>query len=156
VRALLRALIGAAQWADLAENRRAVANLLVEARYISVPIEVVQAGLAGQVRFGREPGPRAIPDFIVLHRYAANFPWLSQASWFADALTEAGLTVRPSKGLALGFRPDLYVEAAGDLRVAYPLVESKDEGAHEHAWTLSEATQPISMGPEVRFDTDKS
>jgi nitrate/nitrite transport system substrate-binding protein len=156
VRALLRALIGAAQWADQAENRRAVANLLVEARYISAPIEVVQAGLIGQVRFGREPAPRANPDFLVLHRYAANFPWVSQARWFADALAEAGLADKPAREQPLGFRPDLYVEAARDLGVAYPLVERKDEGAHRAAWTLVEATRPIAMGPEVRFESAKS
>ena len=152
LRALLRALIGAAQWADQAENRLAVANLLVEARYIAAPIEAVRAGLIGQVRFGREPAPRANPDFLVFHRYAANFPWLSQARWFAEALADAGLSRKSKPSQTLGFRPDLYVEAAADLGLAYPLVESKQEGAHESAWTLSEATQPIPMGPEIRFE----
>ena len=96
--------------------------------------------------------PRANPDFIVLHRYAANFPWLSQAGWFAEALAEASLASKPSAGQALGFRPDLYIQAAGDLGVDFPLVEVKDEGAHDRTWTLSEATQPIPMGPEVRFE----
>jgi two-component system, oxyanion-binding sensor len=154
LRALLRALISAAQWADRAENRLAVANLLVEARYIAAPIEAVRPGLTGQVKFGRDPGPRANPDFLVLHRYAANFPWTSQARWFADALSQAGLAEKTS-GRSLGFRPDLYVEAACDLGVAYPLIDSKEEGAHAGFWTLNEATQPISMGPEVRFETHK-
>jgi two-component system, oxyanion-binding sensor len=152
LRALLRALISAAQWADQPENRLAVVNLLVEARYIAAPIEAVRSGLIGQVRFGREPQPRSNPDFLVLHRYAANFPWLSQAQWFADALVEAGLAEKPTEVRQLGFRPDLYVEAAKDLGVAYPLVETKEEGAHRTAWTLEEATQPIPMGPEVRFE----
>jgi nitrate/nitrite transport system substrate-binding protein len=152
LRALLRALIGAAQWADRPENRAAVANLLVEAQYIAAPIDAVRAGLTGRVRFGREAAPRDMPDFLVLHRYAANFPWLSQARWFADALAEAGLARRPPAGQSPGFRPDLYVEAAGDLGVAHPLIESKEEGAHEGPWTLVEATQPIAMGAETRFD----
>lgn len=153
LRALLRALICAAQWADKPENRPSVANLLVEAGYIPAPLEVVRAGLMGQVKYGRELQPRSNPDFLVLHRYAANFPWLSQARWLAGALADAGLAPRAEPNQPLGFRPDLYAEAAADLGIAYPLIDAKEEGAHSTAWTLREATQPMAMGPEIRFET---
>lgn len=157
-RALLRALIGAAQWADKPENRPAVANMLVEAGYISAPIEVVRPSLTGSLRYGRDEAERTNPDFLVLHRYAANFPWLSQASWFAGALTRAGLAperLQPAQDAdtSLGFRPELYRQAASDLGVAYPTTDEKAECAHPGPWTLHKATQPIAMGPETRFDS---
>jgi nitrate/nitrite transport system substrate-binding protein len=152
VDALLQALIRGAIWADAPENRAAMASLLVHAGYVDAPIDVVRRGLTGRIVRAAGAAPRDNPDFLVFHRYAANFPWLSQAQWFAQALSGAG--VAPSGGAPLSaFRPDLYARAAKALGVPCPLIDEKREVAHESPWTLEQATAPICMGREVAFES---
>ncbi|KAF0183393.1 MAG: ABC transporter substrate-binding protein [Hyphomonadaceae bacterium] len=151
VDAMLQALIRAAQWADPPENRAAIASLLVHGGYVDAPIEVVRRGLTGRVQYAPDGPTRDNPDFIVFHRYAANFPWRSQAAWFARALASAGLA--PDGGTPrAAFRPALYARAAAELGARYPLVDSKPEAAHEAPWVFEQATAPIQMGREVAFD----
>jgi nitrate/nitrite transport system substrate-binding protein len=149
--ALMQALIRAAIWADAPENRAALASLLVHGGYVDAPIDVVRRGLTGRIVLAPDAPPRDNPDFLVFHRYAANFPWKSQAAWFAGALSEAGLA--PPGGAPLAaFRPDLYARAAQAVGVPSPLIQSKREAAHDAPWILQEATEPIPMGIEVAFD----
>lgn len=148
--ALLQALLRAAQWADLPENRAALAGLLVHGGYVDAPLDVVRRGLTGRVVYAPDAPPRHNADFLVLHRYAANFPWRSQAAWFASALTAAGLGEGGSPLSA--FRPALYARAAEAIGAPYPLVDSKEEAAHATPWTLEQATLPIQMGREAAFD----
>jgi nitrate/nitrite transport system substrate-binding protein len=112
--ALLQAVLRAAQWADAPENRAAAAGLLVDGGYIHAPAEVVQRGLMGRVPYAARAPEQANADFLVFHRYAANYPSRRQARWFADGLIEAGLA--PAAGAPLSaFRPALYAKAATAL-----------------------------------------
>jgi nitrate/nitrite transport system substrate-binding protein len=153
--ALMQALIRAAVWADAPENRAALASLLVHGGYVDAPIEVVRRGLTGRIVFAPDAPPRDNPDFLVFHRYAANFPWLSQAAWFARGLSNAGLATKDGAPLS-AFRPDLYARAADAIGVARPLIEAKREAAHDARWVLREATASIQMGREVAFDGAKN
>jgi nitrate/nitrite transport system substrate-binding protein len=149
--ALLQAVLRGAQWADEPNNRAAVASLLVQGGYVDAPVEVVRRALIGRVAFGAGDAPTENPDFHVFHRYAANFPWRSQAAWFGHALHGAGLTAGHGTPTT-AFRPALYVRAAQEIGVPYPLLDSKPEGAHDAPWTLDDASAPIRMGREVAFD----
>lgn len=153
VDAMLQALIRAAQWADPPENRAALASLLVHGGYVDAPIEVVRRALTGRVVYAPDAPARDNPDFLVFHRFAANFPWRSQAAWYAHALARAGLA--PSEGGApqSAFRPSLYARAAAELGSPYPLVDAKAEAAHDTPWVLEQASAPIAMGREVAFDS---
>lgn len=148
--ALVQAMLRAAQWADPPENRAALASLLVHGGYVEAPIDVVRRSLTGRVAYAPDTPPRDNPDFLVFHRYAANFPWRSQAAWFARALAQAGLAEDGAPRAA--FRPDLYARAAAAIGAPYPLVDVKDEAAHAAPWLLEEATAPIQMGREAAFD----
>jgi nitrate/nitrite transport system substrate-binding protein len=149
--ALLQAMIRAAQWADPPENRTALASLLVHGGYVDAPIEVVRRSLTGRVPYAPDSTPRLNPDFLVFHRYAANFPWRSQAAWFAQALAEAGLVQSGGAPLS-AFRPALYARAAESIGAPYPLVDVKSEAAHATPWIFEQATSPIQMGREAAFD----
>src|SRR5262249_15474116 len=58
--ALLRALIEAALWTDA--NRREVAHILAQARFVGVP-EPLLAALSGRVIFGPDEEATLVPDF---------------------------------------------------------------------------------------------
>jgi nitrate/nitrite transport system substrate-binding protein len=152
--ALLQALIRASQWVDAPENRAAIASLLVHGEYIDAPIEVVRRSLTGRMVMHPDGKPIDNPDYMVFHRYAANFPWRSQAAVYARGLEDAGIA-HGAGAADSAFRPALYARAAATLGVPYPLIDSKPEGVHANPWVLEQATAPIQMGRSWMFDLQR-
>jgi nitrate/nitrite transport system substrate-binding protein len=152
--AMLQALIRACQWVDAPENRAAIASLLVHGGYIDTPVDVVRRSLTGRMVMQPDGKPIDIPDFYVFHRYAANFPWRSQAAWYAEALSKYGIADSNPGAALSAFRPALYARAAEQLGVPFPLIDSKPEGGKAAPWTLDQATAPIKMGREWMFEND--
>lgn len=154
-KAVIKALIQAAAWADRPENRMAVVELIAGPDYVDAPVEVVKMSMTGTFRYACGEAAQPLPDFNVFHRYAANFPWLSQAEWTITQMLRWGQLTLPldvKATAAQAFRPDLYRAAAAELGVACPLVDHKIEGRNAGAWTLEAATRPIAMGADLFFD----
>jgi nitrate/nitrite transport system substrate-binding protein len=155
-RATLRALIDAAVWTDASENRPEVARLLADERYVGLPASVLSASLTGKVVLAPGTEAAAQPDFHVFHRYAANFPWVSHASWLLLQMLRWGQVTEPIDVLAAArsvYRPDLYREAARELGVAAPGVDVKSEGTHGAPWSIEAADgRRIEMGPDLFLD----
>jgi nitrate/nitrite transport system substrate-binding protein len=153
-RALLRALLEAAAWADAPENRDELAHLLASAHLVGAPAEVIASALAGDIALGG--GARAaLPDFHVFHRYAANFPWVSHGIWFLAQMRRWGQLAEPADLAAIAsevYRPDLYREAAGELGLLAPAIDLKREGVHTEPWLLDTSSGPLAMGPDAFFD----
>jgi nitrate/nitrite transport system substrate-binding protein len=152
--ALLQALIRACQWVDAPENRAAIASLLVHGGYIDAPVDVVRRSLTGRMVMQPDGKPVDNADFYVFHRYAANFPWRSQAAWYADALARFEIAGSNPGAALSAFRPALYARAAEQLGVPFPLIDTKQEGHRAAPWTLDQATSPIRMGREWMFEND--
>jgi nitrate/nitrite transport system substrate-binding protein len=155
LRALLRAMIRAAAWADDPANRPELAAILSHARYVDAPEAVVASSLVGSPPYAAgQPGPGGL-DYIIYHRYAAGFPWRSHAIWFLTQMLRWG-QIPPGVDIAAiaeaVYRPDLYRAAAAELGEPAPLVDEKVEGMHVQPWTLDEATAPIAMAPDMFFD----
>ena len=83
---LLAAIVDAAAWADEPGNRADVAALLSLPQYVDLPEDVIAGSLLGRPA----DSDRHLPDFHVFSRYAANFPWLSQAEWYVTQLMRWG------------------------------------------------------------------
>ena len=137
-RALLIALLKAAQWLEARGHDGALAELLAREDYVGVPAPLVRQILAGVA------GP-------VFFRHAATFPWRSHALWFLTQMARWGqidmaLPLRPLAGRV--YRPDLYREAAAALGLACPLVDDKPEGGHETEYPLAEASGPLTLGAD--------
>jgi len=154
LRAALRALIRAAAWSDVPDNRRELAAILAHPRYVAAPEEVVASSLLGALP-GAPGEEHAAPDYIIYHRYAASFPWRSHAVWFLTQMLRWGqipAAVDIAATAETTYRPDLYRAAAAELGLPAPVVDEKVEGLHGGSWTLDEATAPIPMGPDAFFD----
>lgn len=149
--ALMQAVLRAAIWVDEPNNRVAVASLLVQGGYVDAPVEVVRRALTGRMILQAGAPPVYNSDFLVFHRYAANFPWRSQAQWIGRALVEAGVA-RDDGSAASAFRPALYARSAEALGLSFPLSDAKPEAAHPTPWVFENAAQPIPMGVEIAFD----
>ena len=154
-RAVLRALLRACVWLDEPGNREQAARLLCLGGYLDVSPAVVEAGLCNpqQVAGDRQTGRLA--GATLFHRHAANFPWRSQTLWYARQMQRWGhLAEEVDLKVAIErcVRPDLYRQAAADLGISAPLVDSKVEGAHEEAWLLEGDRGDIPMRPDRFLD----
>lgn len=150
-RAVLMALLEAAQWLDQPEHRPEVVELLAREEYINAPPDVVGLSMEGGFRFGSDEPLVAMPDFNVFYRYAATFPWLSHAVWFITQMYRWGQIDRPLNIRDLAaqvYRPDIYREAAGALGLPLPLADAKTEGLHPETHELTHATQPLTLGAD--------
>jgi ABC-type nitrate/sulfonate/bicarbonate transport system substrate-binding protein len=120
LKALIKALLEAAQWLDDPANRAEAARVLSQPRYLNMPAEVMQRTLA-------------LPDFHVFHRQFANFPWRSHADWFLAQMVRWG-QVAPSIDIKATadrvYRTDIYRAAAGEMGVACPAADRLPTGGH--------------------------
>ena len=130
--ALLRAVYAAALWCEQPQHHAELAQLLAQPRYVGAPAAMLMRGLTNQLALLPESTPRVIPDFYVLARHCATFPWTSHALWFYSQMVRwrqihYSPTHLPTvRGV---YRPDLYRAALSSLQVAMPVSDSKIEGA---------------------------
>ncbi|PQA86372.1 CmpA/NrtA family ABC transporter substrate-binding protein [Hyphococcus luteus] len=151
--ALVASVLEAAAWLDKRRNRLEIAEILSRNDYIGLQTKALLPSLAGIGALANRKSIIEASDYLIFHRYAANFPWRSHALWFLTQMARWGQIVSPVDlhEIAQGaYLPEIYRAAAGRLGVAYPTIDEKPEGAEEHAWMLSEATTPIAM-PSSRF-----
>lgn len=150
-RALLRALIEACAWLDEPRHHDEAATLLAQPGIVNAPAALIAALLRGRLFVEFDAAPRLLPDFILFHRYAANFPWRSHSLMTLIEMRRAGQIGADTDLRALAAQvvaADTYRAAAAELGLPAPTIDDKTEGTHEVGWTLRQATQPIAMGPD--------
>lgn len=113
VAALVRSIDAASRWAAAAGNRRDLAHLLSQPRYVGVPARLLQAALDGEIRVaaGREPIQR--PDFASFGPDSI-VPYERYAELFYGHMRRSGQVAIDGAGPARarsGFRPDIFAEA---------------------------------------------
>ena len=155
VAALIRALDAAARWADEPGNRRELADLLAQPRYLDTPAAGIARALTGQLIFAQGDTSRPVEDFLVFHRKAANFPWISHALWLYSQMLR-WRQVEPSahaEGTVRSvFRPDLYRCALAGRGTPIPACDVKVEGVRPAEMTIPGCNGPVSVGPDLFFD----
>ncbi|MGK2741145.1 CmpA/NrtA family ABC transporter substrate-binding protein [Tepidicaulis sp. LMO-SS28] len=154
-KAMIRAMVEAAQWMDKPENRLEVVEIISRKSYVNAPVDVVKMSMTGTFQYAANEDPRPLPDFNVFYRYAATFPWRSHAMWFLSQMYRWGQIDTPMNIRAVAsevYRPDIYREAVAALGVPVPSTDFKTEGTHEAPWMLEEASAPIPMGPDRFFN----
>ncbi|MCW6512101.1 CmpA/NrtA family ABC transporter substrate-binding protein [Lichenifustis flavocetrariae] len=153
--ALIRCLFRSSQWADLPENRAELAAMLAAPDYLDAPVAVIERALEGRpVRVTGHP-PQTVPDFLVFHRHAANFPWESHALWFYAQMVRWGhVTGTPERAAAARqtYRPDLYRRALAPTDADLPRASAKIEGALQHRTPVASRFGTMSLGPDGFFD----
>ena len=128
---LIMALLTAAQWLDKPKNLDEAARILAQPEHVGVDAALIRRALAGSLirHPGGEPGDDA--DFIVFHRYAANFPWVSHARWLLTQMRRWDQITQDIDIAAVAgqvYRPDFYRAAAKELGLSSPLADMKPEG----------------------------
>jgi ABC-type nitrate/sulfonate/bicarbonate transport system substrate-binding protein len=157
-RALLMALLEASCWLDEPRNRLPAASMIARPIYINAPEHVVRMSMTGTFQYAASEMPRALPDFNVFNRYAANFPWRSHAMWFLSQMVRWGQVEEAIDLRAVAeevYRPAIYREAAAALGLLSPCVDYKLEGGHESTWKLHDGCDSLLMGPDRFLDGRK-
>lgn len=152
---LIKSLLEASQWLDIPDNRLTTAQILSRSEYVDTPLDEIVSSLTGKNRQTGGNLRSDIPDFNVFYRYAANFPWLSQAKWVLSQMkrwNQLNHDIDFDIVARSAFQPDVYREAAKELDIPAPTIDDKLEGGHEHAWLLNDATSPIAMGANQFID----
>ena len=150
--AVIVALIKACQWLDEGANRAEAAELLHHGRYVNAPVDVLEKSLTGQLRYAAEAQPKAIPDYNVFHRYAANFPWRSHALWYLSQMKRWGQyesDASPADVVQSVYQPEIYRAAAKRCGIETPAIDSHSAGHHTHNWRLENG---IEMGADRFMD----
>ncbi len=152
--ALLRSLDRAAAWAGDAANRDALAAELAQAHYLNRPAAMIGRVLSGRLQVSATAEIDA-PDFLMLYRDAANFPWVSQAQWLYSQMLRWG-QAHPSAAADIAvrgvFRPDLYRRALVGSGTPLPGANAKVEGALAEPLALGTAAGRLTIGPDRFFD----
>lgn len=150
--ALVAALIEAARWLDLPENRGEAARLLAASRCLEAPADILHRSLnPGAAAPDRDPG-------LVFHAGAATFPWRSHAQWFLRQMQRwhhaaPGIDVR---GIAeTVYRPDLYRIAARRVHEPFPKTDLKPEGLHAALWQTPTEGGAMTLGADRFFDGEQ-
>ena len=153
LRALVRALLEAAEWLDRPENRLEAVHVIAGESYVDAPVATVAGSMARveSGEFGRSPAHIG----HVFSRHAATYPWVSHALWFLTQMVRWGQIEKPIPLRALAaavYRPDLHRDAVEDLGLAFPEIAERNEGSHAAPWILEHASEPIEMGADCFLD----
>ncbi|MDP3803227.1 CmpA/NrtA family ABC transporter substrate-binding protein [Brevundimonas sp.] len=122
--ALLVALDRSAAWCDAPENHPALAAMLAAPAYVNRPVEVITPALSGRLVLGRGEPPLSEPDFLMLHREAANAPSPDHGLWIYSQFVRWGMVEASDAAQAAAaavFRPDLYRRAVVDRTLPGPV-----------------------------------
>lgn len=152
---LLRALARAAAWCDDPANNGALADLLAWPEHIGEPPERILPALTGQIPLVQGGSTASIPDFMLFHREAANFPWRSQALWIYSQFVRWNMvkpTPETEAKAAAVFRSDVYRRALHESGIVMPGASLKVEGALDKAMPVGAHHGVLTLGPDRFFD----
>lgn len=155
VAALIRALYRAAQWAGDPGHGEDLAALLGGDAYLAMPPAMVGRALSSRPIRAAGGAPADVPDFLVLDRTAATFPWLSHALWFYAQMVRWGHATLSPDHTAVArrtYRPDLYRAALAPLGADVPRADAKVEGALQHPTPVASRSGRLVLGPDGFFD----
>lgn len=153
--AVVTALLEALTWIDQPASRLEVVEIISPSIYVNAPAETVRMSMMGTFQYAGNEFPRTCPDFNVFHRYAANFPWRSQALWFISQMLRWGQlnTAVDMKAVAeAAYRPEIFRAAAEALGIESPIKDYKTEGHHSGRWSLAGSQGEIEMGADLFLD----
>jgi NitT/TauT family transport system ATP-binding protein len=155
VDALLRACDSAAAWCDDPANHHALADLLASDTYVGRPAETLLPALTGRLVLAEGQPMQTVPDVLLFHREAANFPWRSQGLWIYSQLVRWGFLAagRDAEAAAAAvFRSDIYRRALAGTGTPLPGASAKLEGALASPLPVGSVSGRLTLGADRFFD----
>jgi two-component system, oxyanion-binding sensor len=155
VGALVRAMVRAAQWADMPGNRAELAGLLAQPQYVGSPQEMLRETLEGRPVLRPHASPSELADRHLFFRWQATFPWRSHAVWLLTQMARWG-QLPDEDGLAAVaervYRPDLYRTSVAPLGIPVPAGDYRAEGDHDEPHREGPPGAEVELGPDRFLD----
>jgi nitrate/nitrite transport system substrate-binding protein len=129
VRAVMRAIIEAGQWADKMENRPKLAETVAQPQYVNTTKEVILGRLLGDYDYGDGRKTKDKYYMTFYDRYA-TFPQKSHGVWWLTQFRRWGMVKEAPdyKGIVdRVHRPDIYREVAKEMGIETPREDMKKE-----------------------------
>jgi len=152
---LIRAIYRAAQWCDQPANHPMLATILAKPRYVGAPVDVLLRALGCKLRLAPGTEPANIPDFFLMHRQQANFPWASHALWYYTQMVRWKQTPFSPQALdtvRASYRPDLYRNALMLLDESIPMTDYKTERTVPGHYVVDHGSASLTLSAEGFFD----
>ena len=153
--ALVKALIEAAQWVDMKENRVETAEIVADEKYINIPVDIILPSLTGKYKYHQNGEIIDLPDFNLFFKYAAAFPWHSHAAWYISQMIRWG-DLSDSMDIKNIIKDiywvDFYRQICTDMGLDCPVIDIKSEGQHFDKWELTSGNHSIEMAEDKFFD----
>lgn len=152
---MVRALHGAAKHFVDPENWYTNAAILARSEYLDGSPKLIHRAISDQVLLARGTKPTHIPDFMFQYREAANFPWVSQASWlYSQMVRWDGLEYSAADQACAEkvFRPDVYRTALRGFDTPIPGANLKLEGGVAKMLGAGSTQGRLLMGADPFFD----
>ena len=152
---LLLALDEAGAWCENPANRGELAELLAREAYVGQPAKIIERALGGRLLAGPDGTVVEAPDFLMLHRESANFPWRSQALWIYSQMVRWNYLEASAAAEAAAsrvFRSDLYRRALAGGQTPLPGASMKVEGSLDEPLSVGSDRGTLTLGPDRFFD----
>ena len=152
---LLRALYRAGQAFVEPARCEEIARILARPEYLDGSADLIRHAIYDRIVFARGAAAVHVPDFMFQHREAANFPWVSQASWLYAQMCLAKHVEPDDAAYQTAqrvFRPDVYRAALGPLGVPLPGASSKLEGGIVGGLGVGTTQGRLILGADRFFD----
>lgn len=153
--ALIKSLLQAASWLDEKDNRKEAANIISREEYVGISEDIILPPLMGQYKYHNEADSESIANFNTFFKYAAAFPWYTHAEWYIEQMKrwhDLPETVDSMQVINAVFLIDQYREAATEMEIDYPLVNSKQEGVHKEIWEIESKQGRMELAEDEFFD----
>src|SRR5579864_6362339 len=133
--ALVRAVFRAAEFAEVPDNRREVAQILARNEYIGVDASVILRTLEGRLKIAPDGTIREGDRYILFAREEASAPDPVQAAWLYAQMVrwrQTAMSLEALKAAQDTFRPDLYGAAFGGTGLPQPVSKALGAFAGPH------------------------
>lgn len=146
---LMRAIFIASRWLDVPENKPLAVEILGRSEHIDLAHDLLEPALSWDLTPVHGKAPVHVPNFMVFHQGAAQFPWRSQAAWIAAQLGADDAGIAQAKRI---WRSDLYRTNLGPIGADLPGASEKLEGAMHVKTAVSSSKGHMILGPDAMFD----
>ncbi|OYW16472.1 MAG: nitrate transporter [Novosphingobium sp. 12-64-8] len=153
--ALIRALVRAARHFVDPENWDANAAILARADYLDSDAGLIRHAISDRLLLSKHGDLVHFPDFMFQYREAANFPWVSQASWLYTQMVRwegPGYDQQDAEKAARVFRPDVYRSALSGTDEPLPGASSKVEGSLQQTTVVGTQQGRMTLESNRFFD----
>ncbi len=146
---LMRAVFHAAQWLDTKKNKPLAIEILGRSEHLSLSPDLIDPAITGHILPKPDAHPVQVDRFLQFHKYAANFPWRSQAAWIADQLGADAAGLEKAKAC---FRSDLYRQNLVGIGADMPGASEKKEGSLQFETAVASSRGHMILAPDAFFD----